>query len=146
MWAHVSSDVMLTSSWCLQDCAVGRVFVNHSTPNAPIGLLMAKDLDTGEYHRVDDLDYGIRVKNWIFIFFLEVSIIYSTIFVLLIFCQVLTILMYSKLWYVLFNRNLPCSAAPHAYSSLFCGELTIKIDGHSWSASVSIIAIALESL
>ena len=50
----------------LQDCAVGRVFVNHSTPNAPIGLLMAKDLDTGEYHRVDDLDYDpipARIKN-----------------------------------------------------------------------------------
>ena len=45
---------------------MGRVFVNHSTPNAPIGLLMAKDLDTGEYHRVDDLDYDpipARIKN-----------------------------------------------------------------------------------
>ena len=41
----------------VQDCAVGYVYVNHSTPNQPQGLLMAKDLDTGEYRRVDDLEY-----------------------------------------------------------------------------------------
>ena len=29
--------------------------MNHTTPNAPFGLLMAKDLDKGEYTRVDDL-------------------------------------------------------------------------------------------
>ena len=55
MYTHTG--FILSSAVHLQDCAVGRVFVNHSTPNAPIGLLMAKDLDTGEYHRVDDLDY-----------------------------------------------------------------------------------------
>ena len=31
--------------------------VKHSTPNAPFGLLMAKDLDVGKYLRVDLLDY-----------------------------------------------------------------------------------------
>lgn len=36
---------------------MNRVFVNHSTPNAPFGLLMAKDLDTGEYTRVDDKEF-----------------------------------------------------------------------------------------
>ena len=36
---------------------VGRLTVKHLTPNAPHGLLMAKDLDVGEYRRVDMLDY-----------------------------------------------------------------------------------------
>lgn len=43
--------------YVFQDCAVGSVFVNHSTPNQPQGMLMAKDLDTGEYCRVDHLDF-----------------------------------------------------------------------------------------
>lgn len=50
----------------MQDCAVNRVFVNHSTPNAPFGLLMAKDLDTGEYTRVDDKEFdspSVRVRT-----------------------------------------------------------------------------------
>ena len=47
---------VLLLSYSVQDCAVNRVFVNHSTPNAPFGLLMAKDLDTGEYTRVDDIE------------------------------------------------------------------------------------------
>jgi len=41
----------------LQDCAVNRVFINHNNPSAPIGLVMAKDIDTGEYTRVDDLKF-----------------------------------------------------------------------------------------
>ncbi|KAL5471170.1 hypothetical protein EMCRGX_G029257 [Ephydatia muelleri] len=39
----------------LVDCAIYWLYVNHTTPNAPFGLLMAKDLDKGEYTRVDDL-------------------------------------------------------------------------------------------
>lgn len=41
----------------VQDCAVGSVQVFHTNPSAPIGLLMAKDLDTGEYTRVDNLHF-----------------------------------------------------------------------------------------
>ena len=33
------------------------VQVFHTNPSAPIGLLMAKDLDTGEYTRVDNLHF-----------------------------------------------------------------------------------------
>ena len=36
---------------------MGHVYVNHSTPNQPQGMLMAKDLDSGEYLRVDHLDF-----------------------------------------------------------------------------------------
>ena len=46
-----------------QDCAIGWVYVNHSTPNAPFGLLMAKDLDKGEYTRVDDLPLEPLVRR-----------------------------------------------------------------------------------
>ena len=50
-----------TCTHCLssfsQDCAVNRVFINHNNPSAPIGLVMAKDIDTGEYTRVDDLKF-----------------------------------------------------------------------------------------
>ena len=45
---------------------MNRVFVNHSTPNAPFGLLMAKDLDTGEYTRVDDQVFdspSVRIRT-----------------------------------------------------------------------------------
>lgn len=41
----------------VQDCAVSSVLVFHTNPSAPIGLLMAKDLDTGEYTRVDNLHF-----------------------------------------------------------------------------------------
>lgn len=41
----------------VQDCAVGNVQVFHTNPSAPIGLLMAKDLDTGKYTRVDNLHF-----------------------------------------------------------------------------------------
>ncbi len=41
----------------MQDCAIGRVFVDHATPNAPRGLLMGKDLDSGRYTRVDDVEF-----------------------------------------------------------------------------------------
>ncbi|KAL5471143.1 hypothetical protein EMCRGX_G029226 [Ephydatia muelleri] len=47
----------------LMDCAIDWVFVNHSTPNAPFGLLMAKDLDKGEYTRVDDLPLEPLVRR-----------------------------------------------------------------------------------
>ncbi len=33
------------------------MFVHHATPNAPIGLLMGKDLDSGQYTRVDDVEF-----------------------------------------------------------------------------------------
>ena len=36
---------------------VSGVQVFHTNPSAPIGLLMAKDLDTGEYTRVDNLHF-----------------------------------------------------------------------------------------
>lgn len=42
---------------------MGHVFVNHSTPNQPQGMLMAKDLDTGEYMRVDHWDFQILSKQ-----------------------------------------------------------------------------------
>ena len=38
----------------MQDTALNSVLVKHATPNAPDGLLMAKDLDTGEYTRMDN--------------------------------------------------------------------------------------------
>lgn len=41
----------------MQDCVVSGVQVYHTNPSAPIGLLMAKDLDTGEYTRVDNLHF-----------------------------------------------------------------------------------------
>ena len=56
LWSYRTISIVQLS---LQDCAIGRVFVNHSTPNAPIGLLMGKDLDTGHYKRVDDMDFDI---------------------------------------------------------------------------------------
>ena len=36
---------------------MNRVFVNHNNPSAPVGLVMAKDIDTGVYSRVDDLKF-----------------------------------------------------------------------------------------
>ena len=36
---------------------MNSVLVFHTNPSAPIGLLMAKDLDTGEYTRVDNLHF-----------------------------------------------------------------------------------------
>lgn len=36
---------------------MNSVLVYHTNPSAPIGLLMAKDLDTGEYTRVDNLHF-----------------------------------------------------------------------------------------
>ena len=44
-----------------QDCAGNKVFINHNNPSAPMGLVMAKDIDTqfdaGEYARVNDLKF-----------------------------------------------------------------------------------------
>ena len=34
---------------------MNSVLVFHTNPSAPVGLVMAKDLDTGEYTRVDNL-------------------------------------------------------------------------------------------
>ena len=36
---------------------MNSVFVHHTNPSAPVGLLMAKYLDTGEYMRVDNLQF-----------------------------------------------------------------------------------------
>ena len=45
----------------VQDSSVHYVFVSHSIPNAPFGLLMAKDLDTGVFTRVDHIEFdGLR--------------------------------------------------------------------------------------
>ena len=68
-WEWSYQECVSIYSWIcihMQDCAVNRVFVNHSTPNAPFGLLMAKDLDTGEYTRVDDKEFdspSVRVRT-----------------------------------------------------------------------------------
>ena len=40
-----------------QDCSVKRVFIHHFTPNVPPNSIMAKDLDTGEYTRMDNCKY-----------------------------------------------------------------------------------------
>ena len=54
---------MLICYLSTQDCAICRVFVKHTIPNAPIGLLMGKDLDTGQYTRVDDVEFdGLKSK------------------------------------------------------------------------------------
>ncbi|XP_064381962.1 F-box/LRR-repeat protein 7-like isoform X2 [Halichondria panicea] len=47
----------ITLSGSKNDCAIGRVCVKHTIPNAPIGLLMGKDLDTGQYTRVDNVEF-----------------------------------------------------------------------------------------
>ena len=47
---------LLYDSGCLsliQDSVIKRMWLKHAVPNAPPGLLMAKDLDTGEYKRMD---------------------------------------------------------------------------------------------
>lgn len=47
---------LLYYSCCLsliQDSVIKRMWLKHAVPNAPPGLLMAKDLDTGEYRRMD---------------------------------------------------------------------------------------------
>ena len=41
---------------------MNSVLVFHTNPSAPLGLLMAKDLDTGNYTRVDNIHFD-SVEN-----------------------------------------------------------------------------------
>ena len=42
--------------YMFQDCCIPRVFFYHKVPNAQPNLLMAKNLDTGEFCRIDVSD------------------------------------------------------------------------------------------
>lgn len=60
---HISGCANITKQCVtyLKDSSVHYVFVSHSIPNAPFGLLMAKDLDTGVFTRVDHIEFdGLR--------------------------------------------------------------------------------------
>ncbi|XP_066277811.1 F-box/LRR-repeat protein 20-like [Branchiostoma lanceolatum] len=54
---YVSGCTQVTSAALryLQDCCVKRVHIQHKTPNMDPNQLMAKNLDTGEYLRVDQM-------------------------------------------------------------------------------------------
>eukprot|EP00058_Branchiostoma_floridae_P018232 XP_002603721.1 hypothetical protein BRAFLDRAFT_126867 [Branchiostoma floridae] len=54
---YVSGCTQVTSAALryLQDCCVKRVHIEHKTPNMDPNQLMAKNLDTGEYLRVDQM-------------------------------------------------------------------------------------------
>lgn len=53
---HLSGCALITKQALtfLSDTVICSLWINHNVPNAPPGLLMAKDLDTGKYQRVDN--------------------------------------------------------------------------------------------